>query len=172
VWERISPETDFASVREKLKQGLMHPAGEGFIEPAADRYQIDFGDHARMQFNGQHYRGVPGTPLQARHRSQEDPAEPLELLRRLRDVTDARPVGNETVRGTPCRVIAVRAGSAGFTVWIDDEYIRRVQTDVSGSSERISLSLRKTLELWDFGAVDGSADWTHLPSFRMAKHGR
>jgi hypothetical protein len=63
-----------------------------------------------------------------------------------------------TVRGTPCLTIAARAGSAEFTVWIDDEHIRRVQTEESGSSERISLSLRKTLELWDFGAEDVSAD--------------
>jgi hypothetical protein len=169
VVRRISPETDLASVREKLKRGLMHPAGEGFVEPAAERYRIDFGEFAVMEFNGQHYRGVPGTPLQARHRTQEFPGAPLELLRTLRDVTDARPAGHETVHGTPCQIIAVRVGPAEFTVWIDGDHIRRVQTEESGSSERISLSLRKTLELWDFGAEDVSADWTHLPSFQTAE---
>jgi hypothetical protein len=168
VVKRISPETDLASMREEFKQGLMHPVGEGFVEPTADRYQIDFGSYAMMQFNGQHYSGASGRPLQARYRSRSLPDEPLELLKRLCDVTDAREVGRETVRGTPCRAIAARAGSAEFNVWIDDEHIRRVQTEDSGSSERISLSLRKTLELWDFGAEDVSADWTRLPSFRTA----
>lgn len=170
VVKRISPETDLASVREKLRQGLLHPAGEGFIEPAADRYRIAFGEFAVMKFNGQHYRGASGESLEARHRSEEFPGAPLELLRRLRDVTDARQVGHETVRGTPCQIIAARVGAAEFTVWIDDEYIRRVQTKQGGSSERIDLSLTKTLELWDFGAEDVSADWTHLPSFRTAEH--
>jgi hypothetical protein len=169
--KRISPETDLASVRERLKGALFQPAGEGFVEPASDRYQIDYGEIAEMQFNGQCYRGAPGTPLQqARQHGQEVPATPLELLRKLRDVTDARQVGHETVRGTPCQIIAARVGSAEFTVWIDDEHIRRVQSEESGSSERINLSLRKTLELWDFGAEDVSADWTHLPSFRTAEH--
>lgn len=166
VVKRISPETDLASVREKLTGALFHPAGEGFIEPAADRYQIDYGGIAVMQFNGQRYRGAPGAPLEDKHRWEDFPDAPLELLRRLRDVTDARPAGHETVRGTPCQIIAARAGSAEYTVWIDEEHIRRVQTEQSGSSERIDLSLTKTLELWDFGTGDIQADWTHLPSFQ------
>jgi len=166
VVKRISPETDLASVREKLKQGLLHPAGEGFVQPAADQYRIAFGGFAVMKFNGQHYRGGSGKPLEARHRSEEFAGAPLELLRRLRDVTDARQVGHETVRGTPCQIIAARAGSTEFTIWIDDEHIRRVQIEQGGSSERIDLSLTETLELWDFGAEDVSADWTHLPSSR------
>jgi hypothetical protein len=170
VVKRISPETDLASVREKLKQGLFHPDGEGFIEPAADRYRIAFGEFAVMKFNGQHYRGASGKPLEARHRSEEFPGAPLGLLRGLRDVTEARQVGHETVRGTPCQIIAAKVGSTEFTIWIDDEHIRRVQTGQGGSSERIDLSLTKTLELWDFGAEDVSADWTHLPSSRTPEH--
>lgn len=171
VVKRISPETDLASVREKLKQGLFHPDGEGFIEPAADRYRIAFGEFAVMKFNGQHYRGASGKPLQeAKHRSEEFPGAPLELLRSLRDVTEARRVGQETVRGMPCQVIVAKVGSTEFTIWIDDEYIRRVKTEQGGSSERIDLSLTKTLELWDFGAEDVTADWTHLPSSRAPEH--
>jgi hypothetical protein len=166
VVKRISPETDLVSVREKLTGALFHPAGEGFIELAADRYQIDFGGIAVMQFNGQHYRGAPGALLEDKHRWEEFPDAPLELLRRLRDVTDARPAGHETVRGTPCQIIAVRVGSAEYTVWVDEEHIRRVQTEQGGSSERIDLSLTRTLELWDFGTGDVPADWTHLPSFQ------
>jgi hypothetical protein len=169
--KRISPETDLASVRERLKGALFHPVGEGFVELAAGRYQIDYGGFAEMQFNGQRYRGAPGTPLQqARQDSREFPPAPLQLLWGLRDVTDARQVGHETVRGTPCQIIAARVGSAEFTVWIDDEHIRRVQSEEGGSTERIDLSLRKTIELWDFGAEDVSVDWTHLPSFRTAEH--
>jgi hypothetical protein len=153
------------------QQRFMHLAGEGFIEPAASRYQIDFGGYAMMHFNGQHYSGAPGRQLRSRHRTEnpsENPFEPLEVLGKLRDVTDARQIGHETVRGTPCRAIAVRAGSAEFTVCIDDEHVRRIQTEDSITGERASTSTRYTLELWDFGAEDGPADWTHLPSFRTA----
>jgi hypothetical protein len=150
----------------------VHPEGEGFLEPAAGRYQLVYGGaHAVMQLDGERYQGPAGVPLQDRHRSQTpDPEEPLGLLAKLRDVTDARETGQEAVRGTPCRVIAVTAGSAEFTVWIDDEHIRRVQTKSGGSSAQVSLSLTKTLELWDFGARDVSVDWTRLPGFRAAEH--
>jgi hypothetical protein len=172
VVKRISPETDLASMRDGLTGALFHSAGEGFIEPAADRYQIDYGGIALMQFNGQHYRGASGAPLLDKHRWKEDfPDGPLEILRRLRDVTDARQVGHETVRGTPCQIIAARVGPAEFKVWIDEEHIRRVQTEQGGSSERIDLSLTKTLELWDFGTGDVPADWTRLPSFQADRKG-
>ena len=160
----VAQRTGLANMRDELKQGLLHPAGEGFVEPASDRYQLDFGRIAIMRFNGQYYRGAPGAPLQDKHRWDGFPDAPLELLRTLRDVTEARPVGRETVRGTPCQMIAARVGSAEYTVWIDEEHIRRVRTEQGGSSERIDLSLAKTLELWDFG-TEVPADWTHLPSF-------
>jgi hypothetical protein len=166
VVKRISPETDLASVREKLAGALFHPAGEGFIEPAADRCQVDFRGIAVMRFNGQDYRGAPGAPLEDKHRWEGFPDAPLELLRRLRDVTNARPVGRETVRGTPCQVIAARVGSAEYTVWVDEEHVRRVSTEQGGSSERVDLSLTKAFELWDFGTGDIPADWTRLPDFR------
>jgi hypothetical protein len=173
VWKRISPEMDFASVREEFKQNFLHPTGEGFVEPTADRYQIDFGGYAQMHFNGQYYGGASGQPLRANNHQKppDDPLdEPLEFLRKLRSVTGARPVGRETVRGTPCRVVAVRADSAEFTVWIDDEHIRRIQSVWDTSDERVNSSVTRTLELWDFGTADGSSDWTHLPSFRAAGH--
>ena len=152
-------------MRDKLTGALFHPAGEGIVEPAADRYQLDFRGHARMQVDGQHYRGPAGAPLQARHRDEEFPDAPLTMLRRLRGATDARDAGHETVRGTPCQVIAARVGPDEVTVWVDDEHIRRVRTVQHGSSDRVDLSMTKTLELWDFGAEDIPADWTRLPSF-------
>jgi hypothetical protein len=162
AWTRFSPGMDLASA-------FGHQAGEGFVEPAADRYQIDFGAYALMYVNGLHYGGPPGRMLEANHRHRKERNErndPLELLRKLRDVTDARYVGHETVRGTPCRSVAVRAGSAEFTIWIDDEHIRRIQAGESWPS----FSETRTLELWDFGAEDGSADWTRLPSLRTVEH--
>jgi hypothetical protein len=93
-------------------------------------------------------------------------SEPLELLRRLRDVTDARPAGHEAVRGTPCRVVAVRAGSLELTVWIDDEHVRRIQSEWNVPGEHASVSVLRAFGLWDFGAEDDPADWTRLPDFR------
>lgn len=83
-------------------------------------------------------------------------------------MTDIRPAGYETVRGTRCRVVAARAGSAEFTIWIDDEHIRRVRSVWNVAGKPVSVT--RTLELWDFGAADGSADWTRLPDFRTAGH--
>jgi hypothetical protein len=161
----VARRTGLASLRDKLTGALFHPAGEGFVEPAADRYQLDFRGHAVMQFDGQHYRGPAGAPLQGRHRDEEFPDAPLKLLRRLRGATDARDAGQETVRGTLCQVIAARLGPDECTVWVDDKHIRRVRTVQRGSSDRVDLSMTKTLELWDFGAEDVPADWTRLPSF-------
>jgi hypothetical protein len=171
AWKRISPEMDLASVRELFKRNFRHLVGEGFVEPAADRYQIDFDGYAEMHFNGEYYGGPSGRPLRANNHQKppDDPvSEPLVLLRKLRDVTDTRPVGHETVRGTPCRVVAVRAGSLELTVWLDDEHVRRIQSEENVPGEHASVSVLRTTELWDFGAEDDSADWTRLPNFRTA----
>jgi hypothetical protein len=173
VWKRISPEMDLATMRETFRQSFTHLVGEGFVEPAADRYQLDFGGYAEMHFDGEYYGGASGRPLRANHHQKppDDPLqEPLELLRRLRDVTEARHVGHETVRGTSCRVVATRVGSRELTVWIDDERIRRIQWVWNVPGESASGSVVRTLELWDFGAEDDSADWTHLPKFRVPVH--
>jgi hypothetical protein len=171
AWKHVSPETDLASVRELFKQNFRHLVGEGFVEPAANRYQIDFGGYAEMHVNGQYYGGPSGKPLRANNHQKppdDEVQEPLQLLGKLRDVTDARHVGHETVRGTPCQVVAVQAGSARFTIWIDDEHVRRIQSEWHVSSESTNGSVLRTFELWDFGAGNGSADWTRLPDFRAA----
>ena len=171
AWKRISPEMDLAGVRDEFLRQMTHRVGEGFVEPAADRYQIDFGGYAEMRFNGHYYGGASGMPLRASqpHEPPGDPLdEPLEWLRKLRDVTGTRPAGHETVRGTPCRVVAARADSLEFTIWFDDEHIRRVQSVWNAPAKFVSGSVTRTLELWDFGAEDGPADWTHLPNTRMA----
>lgn len=171
AWKRISPEMDLASAGEELKRNFRHLAGEGFVEPAAGRYQIDFGGYAEMHFDGEYYGGQSGRPLRANNHQKppDDPQqEPLDLLRRLRDATNARPAGHETVRGVPCRVVAVQAGSLELTVWTDDEHVRRIQSERNVSSERANGSILRTLELWDFGAEVSPADWTRLPDFRTA----
>jgi hypothetical protein len=171
AWKRVSPEMDLASAGEELKRNFRHLVGEGFVEPAADRYQLDFGGYAEMHFDGEYYGGRSGRPLRANNHQKppDDPEqEPLELLRRLRDATDARPAGHETVRGAPCRVVTVQAGSLELTVWTDDEHVRRIQSQRNLSGEHASGSVLRTLELWDFGAEDSPADWTRLPDFRAA----
>jgi hypothetical protein len=171
VWKRISSEMDLASAGEELKRNFRHLVGEGFVEPAAGRYQIDFGGYAEMHFDGEYYGGPSGRPLRANNHQKppDNPErEPLDLLRRLRDATDARPAGHESVRGTPCRVVAVQAGSLELTVWTDDEHVRRVQSQWNVLGDRAKGSILRTLELWDFGAEDSPADWTRLPDFRAA----
>src|SRR5215469_13578230 len=103
---------DPASAREELIRAFRHQVGEGFVEPAADRYQIDFGGYAVMYVNGQYYGGRSGTALQARNRARKHRHQPLDLLRKLRGVTGAEYVGHEMVRGTPCLSVAVRAATA------------------------------------------------------------
>ena len=150
----------------------MHPPGEGFIEPAAGRYQLDYRGLGIMQVDGERYRGPARGTAAGQHRDEEIPDAPLKLLRKLRGVTGARKTGHETVRGTPCQVIAARVGPDEFTVWIDDEHIRRVRTVQHGSSDPVDLSMTKTLELWDFGAEGAPADWTRLPSLQAGPRAR
>jgi hypothetical protein len=84
----------------------------------------------------------------------------------LQSATDARDTGDDTVRGTPCQVLAVLAGPAELTVWIDDAHIRRIESVEHASNQYSSVSKRLTIELWDFGVAIDSLDWSHLPSFR------
>jgi hypothetical protein len=165
AWQRIARGVDAAFLRD----ALAHTLGEGFLEPAADRYQIDFGGYAAMGVDGRRFGGRSGTPLQPRHRQRRPPTglrEPLGALRALRGVTDARHIGDEAVRGTPCRALAVTAGSAQLTVWVDDEHVRRVRSEERGSRGDVSFSEIQTLELWDFGVPVDPLDWSRLPSLR------
>ena len=165
VWGRIAPGVSAADVRE----AFTHQVGEGFFEAAAGRYQIDYGAYAHMYIGGQRFGGQPGHPVQARHRDHHEPKQPydpLGLLMLLQGTTDAQHVRDEAVRGTPCRVAAVRTGSAGLTVWIDDEHVRRIRFEEHASSRQASVSRLVTLELWDFGVPVDSLDWSRLPSFR------
>jgi hypothetical protein len=189
--ERVAPGTDVAELRDML----LHQVGEGFVEPAADRYLIDYGGYAQVLIDGRRFHGLSGQPLGPRYQQhrQQRRDDPLDLLRQLQAVTNARYAGEETVRGTPCRVVAAAAGPAELTVWVDDEHIRRIQTverapgpsasasgasgisgtsgisgisGISGTSGTSGTSRTETLELWDFGVPVDSLDWSRLPSFR------
>jgi hypothetical protein len=163
--ERVAPGWDSARLRDAFE----HQLGAGFIEPAAGRYQVDFGGYAEMYMDGSWFGGLSGQPLQPRHQGhlgRKQLYDPLGMLAMLQQVTDAQHAGSETVRGTPCRKVAVWLSDAELTVWIDNEHIRRIQAEGRASDAHLSVSKRQALELWDFGAADDSLDWLHLPSFR------
>jgi len=152
-----------------LREELTHRFGEGFLEPAAGRYQLDFGGYAEMCVDGRQFAGVPGASRRTSHRQRRPPSglhEPLGLLLLLPGTTDAQHVGDEAVRGTPCRVVAVRAGPTGLTVWVDDQHIRRIWLEEHASPWPAGALRTVTLELWDFGVPVDSLDWSRLPSFR------
>ena len=155
---------------DRLREAVAHQAGAGFIEPAAGRYQMDYGGYAVTYAGGKRFGGRPGSPVQARHhdrRASGQEHDPLKMLQLAHGVTDARYAGEETMRGTPCGMVAVSAGRARFTVWIDDDYIGRIRFQERGSGARsgASLTLTRTLELWDFGVPVGTLGYSRLPSF-------
>jgi hypothetical protein len=97
--------------------------------------------------------------------------DPLELLLRLRSVTAARYAGDETVHQARCRKFAVTVGgtSAGFTAWVDGQYVRQIQAVTLQTRERVVVTVLATTtvtaQLWDFGVpVDSiSMGWPPLP---------
>jgi hypothetical protein len=108
-----------------LRETFTHQVADGFLEPAAGRYQLDFGGYAVMCVDGRQFAGRPETLLQASYRQRRPPTgryEPLGLLMPLQGTTDAQPVRDETVRGTPCRMVAVQTGPPELTAWIDDQH--------------------------------------------------
>jgi hypothetical protein len=124
AWKGIAS-TGYAT---RLRDMFLHTA-EGFIEPATGRYMIDFGRSAEMGIDGKRFTGQSGELLQPRLQNHRVPApavpdEPLGLLMQLQGITDARHTGDEAVRGTLCQVLAVLAGPAQLTIWIDNAHIR------------------------------------------------
>jgi hypothetical protein len=178
AWERVAAEKWRAFVR-----GLEAPlVAAGFAEPLARRYQVSDGKQATVYTGGQYYSGSPGVSLRVGHRHRSAPSyrnDPLAWLRLLRGVTEARYAGEETLRGTPCRVVilskvvrelrpargpaltAEEDNPAEFTVWFDEHHVRQIQTDVFSGDNRKAGT--KTLELWDFGVPVDSLDWTRFP---------
>ncbi|MGH3292379.1 MAG: hypothetical protein ACRDP7_11275 [Trebonia sp.] len=163
AWKRIAPGVDAGELRELF----LHQVGVGFMEPATGRYQIDYGEYAQAYIDGELFGGQSGAPLRANNRVRREPPrenDPLGLLGLLHQVTRARYSGADTLRGTPCRAVAVLAGSAELTVWIDAEHVRRIQSEWRDRGPGRGSWVR-TLELWDFGVAVGSLDWSRLPRF-------
>ena len=122
-----------------------------------------------MLVDGRRFGGLSGEPLGPRyelrpHRFRRD--DPLDALRKLQGATAARWAGEERVRWTPCRVAMVTAGPDEFTVWVDDQRIRRFRTVERGSGRSVRATRTETVEFWDFGVPVDSLDWSRLPDFR------
>jgi hypothetical protein len=124
AWEGAVP----AGVRTRLRDTFTRWAADGIIEPAAGRYQLN-GYNPWVQYGD----------------------DPMDWLRRLHNVSQARYAGDETLRGTPCRKVAASDGTIGFSVWIDEKHIRQAQT-VEPTLDQTG-TMTKTLELWDFGLL-------------------
>ena len=161
--------------------------GEGFAEPAQNRYMIDFGSFAKLQAEGKTFGGRSGRPLQALHPWPvgELVGDVLWLLRLVPGTTDASADGTETIRGTACRRLAAhvdmeRASAASeqglrpppvdrfeqlralpVTVWIDGQHVRRIRFEHGPQARDVT-----TLDLWKFGVPVGDLDWSRLPTFR------
>ena len=162
AWDHIVPE----QARTRLRTAASGMA-VGIIEPSARRFQHaqvkqDFGTLAHaMVITRPELGGTPNA-----HVIGEDP---LELLMRLRSVTAARYAGDETIREARCRKIAVTVSgtTAGFTVWVDDEHVRQIQTVTPQTRKRgvvtVLATTTVTAQLWDFGVPADSMDWPPLP---------
>ena len=163
AWERIAPGVDAASLRE----AFTHQVGAGFLQGAARRYQIDFGAYAQLYADGQLFGGQPGATLQGRITTGADRVTPTTRWAcSCCCGTPARPSGRRRDGArTSCRVVEVRTGSTGLTVWIDDVHVRRVRFEEHAPGEPPTVSQTVTLELWDFGPPAEPLDWSRLPSF-------
>jgi hypothetical protein len=184
VWERVAPE----EIRTRLRgmNQRYHNVAAGVVEPAAGRYQMSYrkGSWAKICIDGEHFSGLAGRPLDDRHKDDSAAMhrdDPLAWLRLLQGATEARYAGGETLRGTSCRkvvlgkillemgqarpllVAGAKEDPAEFTVWIDEEHIRQVTTGAVLSG--MTSMETKTLELWDFGVLAGSLDWTRFPEY-------
>ncbi len=46
AWKRLSPEVDAAQFGEMFREAFRRTVGVGLVEPAAGRYQVDYGAYA------------------------------------------------------------------------------------------------------------------------------
>jgi hypothetical protein len=165
VLGRVAPEMDAAEIREQF----LHQFGAGFVEPAAERYLVDFGGYAQVLVDGRRFGGLSGAPLGPRyelrpHRYRRD--DPLDALRKLQRATAARWAGTEQVRWTDCRVVTATVDDSEFTAWLDGQRIQRFQTVERGSGRSALATRTETVDLWDFGVPVDELDWSRLPAFR------
>jgi hypothetical protein len=163
AWDRIVPErarTRLRTAGPGMARGIIEPSARRF-----ERHQVgwDPGMLALTMFISRPQQGLDSVPNA--HVEKEDP---LELLMRLRSVTTARYAGDETVRETRCRKIAVTVSgtTAGCTVWVDNEHVRQIRA-VTPATERgvvtVLVTTTVTAQLWAFGVPVDSVDWPPLP---------
>ena len=157
LWERMLPEQARTAASGTAR---------GIIEPAARQFQ----HHQVTQDNGVLALAMVisrpelgGTPNAA-----VITEDPVELLMRLRSVTEARYAGDEIVREARCRKIAasIDGTTAVFTVWVDGEHVRQIQAVTPKPRRRVVTVLATTTvtaQLWDFGVPADSMDWPPLP---------
>lgn len=162
-----------------------HLEGEGVIDLAGRRYMLDCGSYAQLYAEGKQWHGRSGRPLFTLPPETDVVPSPLWLLDLLLGATEARDVGADELRGTPCRHLcastdlskASRETPGGLAVrtlgrfedllampvevWIDSTHVRRVRFKGEHGVE--------TVELWDFGIPVDGLDWTRLPTFRSPK---
>lgn len=168
---------------------LAHLAAEGFIEPAATRYMVDFGSYAELSAGGQLFGGRSGRALNTLEAwgDRSHRPDPWWMLAVLRGAAKADLEAREAVSGTQCERYSVRADLARasaasprglyapaaerfedlrelpLTVWHDGDRIHRVRY-ADGACSTV------TLELWDFGVATDGLDWDRLPTFKSPKH--
>jgi hypothetical protein len=163
-----------------------HLNAEGILEPPERRHMIDFGSYAEVYKDGRRWGGRSGRPI-----ATLDPWPPERqidlwwLLDALRGTTGASLEGADTLHGAQCRRVAAHVdlaraselaedgllvpsverfeqlGALPFTVWIDDEHVRRVRF-----REGDMASSTLTLDLVEFEPGSGDLDWERLPTFR------
>jgi hypothetical protein len=159
---------------------------EGYIEPAARRYMLDFSSYAEIHKDGERWGGRSGRPLVTLAPWPRDRQVDIWwLLDALRGTTDATVDGVEPLHDATCRRLEAhvdldRASAAAggglsvpsvarvedlhalpITVWIDGQHVRRVRFQ-----EGREASTTFVLDLYDFDAGTGELDWERLPSFR------
>lgn len=158
-------------------------SSEGFIEPSRRRHMVAVSQGwAMMLKDGRLFNGRPGQPLATLEpaATKAGPAfDPWFVLDALRGLEVAALEGEEIVRGTSCRRLAVRvdiARASGatlggvrppevdryeellalpLTVWTDGTHVRRVRFEAGISTLHV--------ELWDFGVPTNHLDWSRLP---------
>jgi hypothetical protein len=163
AWDHMLPE----QARTRLRTAGPGMA-RGIIEPSARRFtrhqvEWDPGMLALAMFISRPQQGLDSVP--DAHVEKENP---VELLMRLRSVTAARYAGEETVRETRCRKIAVTVSgtAAGCTVWVDNKYVRQIRAVTPATQQGVVTMLvttTVTAQLWDFGVPVDSVDWPPLP---------
>jgi hypothetical protein len=166
----------FNAARERFIPGVEfgHLEGDGFIEPSAGRYMIDFGSYAQVFADGKLFSGLAGRALESLRPVDRlsDPLELLSLIRMFATGAEAYLDGAERVRGTSCRKYSVHVeGESALTACVDGEHVRRIRLSETASSEpvrgpvKLTVTKERTIDLWDFGVSLENLDWSQLPDF-------